>query len=298
MGPEHENELDETEDGLEGEELLLAKGSEQGYVTYEDILTVFPKVEEDLDGLDRIMASLMEAGVEIRGPGEEEGEDGASPAGTAAASTEQEAYFDTVEIDDTIGLYLKEVGRVALLTAEQEVMLAERMEAGEQAEGRLIKDGLKPRTHERLGKTAREGKAAREHLIRANSRLVISVAKKYIGRGVPFLDLIQEGNIGLIRAANKFDYKRGHKFSTYATWWIRVQADPLPRAAESTPSGLPIETPHRPERDLQRTSSDRAPDGIKSTRPNTSRTTLRKTSGDIAQCQGSRLSPFLPKATM
>jgi RNA polymerase primary sigma factor len=221
MGLDRESKLDETEEGLEGEELLLAKGSEQGYVTYEDILAVFPQVEEDLDGLDRIMARLMEAGIEIKGPDEEEGEDGTGPGEGEPASTEQEAYFDTIEIDDTIGLYLKEVGRVPLLTAEEEVMLAERMEAGEIAEGKLTRDGLKPRTHERLGRTARDGKAAREHLIRANSRLVISVAKKYIGRGVPFLDLIQEGNIGLIRAANKFDYRRGHKFSTYATWWIR-----------------------------------------------------------------------------
>jgi RNA polymerase primary sigma factor len=221
MAVDHDAQLDEIEESLEGEELLLAKATEQGYLTFEDILAVYPQVEEDLDGLDRIMATLMEAGVEIRGPDDqEEGGDGAGSR-EAAATVEEEAYFDTVEIDDTIGLYLKEVGRVPLLTAEEEVMLAERMEAGEIAQERLGKDGLKHKAHEKLDRTARDGKAAREHLIRANSRLVISVAKKYIGRGVPFLDLIQEGNIGLIRAANKFEYRRGHKFSTYATWWIR-----------------------------------------------------------------------------
>jgi RNA polymerase primary sigma factor len=221
MAVDHDAQLDEIEESLEGEELLLAKATEQGYLTFEDILAVYPQVEEDLDGLDRIMATLMEAGVEIRGPDDqEEGGDGAGSR-EAAANVEEEAYFDTVEIDDTIGLYLKEVGRVPLLTAEEEVMLAERMEAGEIAQERLGKDGLKHKAHEKLDRTARDGKAAREHLIRANSRLVISVAKKYIGRGVPFLDLIQEGNIGLIRAANKFEYRRGHKFSTYATWWIR-----------------------------------------------------------------------------
>jgi RNA polymerase primary sigma factor len=221
MGLQRENELEELGEGLEGEELLLAKGSEQKYLTYEDILAVLPQVEEDLDGLDRIMATLIEAGIEIRGPLEQEGAEREPSEEKAEVRADEEAYFDTVEIDDTIGLYLKEVGRVPLLTAEEEVMLAERMEAGETAEERLGKNGLKARTHDRLDRTARDGKAAREHLIRANSRLVISVAKKYIGRGVPFLDLIQEGNIGLIRAANKFDYKRGHKFSTYATWWIR-----------------------------------------------------------------------------
>ena len=132
----------------------------------------------------------------------------------------EEDIYRAIEVDDTIGLYLKEIGKVALLTAEEEVALAMRMEAGRKAQPKLAraKSELK---REELERIMEDGLAAREHLIRANSRLVISVAKKYIGRGVPFLDLIQEGNIGLIRAANKFDYTRGHKFSTYATWWIR-----------------------------------------------------------------------------
>ena len=100
-------------------------------------------------------------------------------------------------------------------------MLAKRMEAGQIAQQTLDEDGLNLEERAELMKVVLDGLAAREHLIRANSRLVISVAKKYIGRGVPFLDLIQEGNIGLIRAANKFNYQLGHKFSTYATWWIR-----------------------------------------------------------------------------
>jgi RNA polymerase primary sigma factor len=110
---------------------------------------------------------------------------------------------------------------VPLLTAEEEVMLAKRMEAGQVAQRQLDDDGLDPEDRAELRQTVLDGQAAREHLIRANSRLVISVAKKYIGRGVPFLDLIQEGSIGLIRTADKFDYRRGNKFSTYATWWIR-----------------------------------------------------------------------------
>jgi RNA polymerase primary sigma factor len=165
----------------------------------------------------------MEAGVEVGSPEEREGEGNemSKESVQADAAADLETYFDTVRIDDTIGLYIKEVGRVPLLTAEEEVMLAKRMEAGKIAQEKLDRDGLDGEERAELRQVVQDGLAAREHLIRANSRLVISVAKKYIGRGVPFLDLIQEGNIGLIRTADKFNYRLGHKFSTYATWWIR-----------------------------------------------------------------------------
>jgi RNA polymerase primary sigma factor len=121
-----------------------------------------------------------------------------------------------------IGLYLKEVGRVPLLTAEEEVDLAQRIEKGRIARETLASgDRLAAEKRVDCRCNVEDGWAAREHLITANSRLVISVAKKYMGRGVPFQDLIQEGNIGLIRSAKKFNYRLGHKFSTYATWWIR-----------------------------------------------------------------------------
>jgi len=214
---------EEKVEDVSGEEYLLAKAVEQGFVTHRDILAVFPHAEDNLEELEDILATLIEAGIEVGAPEEEEKrEEGVvrEPTQTDAVA-EQEAYFDTVAIDDTIGLYLKEIGRVPLLTAEEEVMLAKRMEAGLDAQEKLNNDGLEPEERAELTMTVMDGLAAREHLIRANSRLVISVAKKYIGRGVPFLDLIQEGNIGLIRAANKFNYQLGHKFSTYATWWIR-----------------------------------------------------------------------------
>jgi RNA polymerase primary sigma factor len=118
-------------------------------------------------------------------------------------------------------LYLKEVSRVPLLTAVEEVQLAQRIERGRSAREELAHGGVPTKRRMELRRSIEDGWAGREHLITANSRLVISVAKKYMGRGVPFLDLIQEGNIGLIRATKKFDYRRGHKFSTYATWWIR-----------------------------------------------------------------------------
>jgi RNA polymerase primary sigma factor len=206
-----------------GEEFLLAKASEQGYVTYDEILEAFPEIEENLEQLEDLMASLMEAGIEVGTPEDQPSEEdrAAEPTIPVDVPADDAGYFATIEIDDTIGLYLKEIGRVPLLIAEEEVSLAKRMEAGKKAQERLDRDGIGGRERTALLVAVADGQAAREHLIRANSRLVISVAKKYIGRGVPFLDLIQEGNIGLIRAANKFNYRLGHKFSTYATWWIR-----------------------------------------------------------------------------
>jgi RNA polymerase primary sigma factor len=213
----------ETEEETRGEEYLLAKAAEKGFVTYDDVLTAFPEAEENLDELEDIMATLIETGIEVGAPEDKDGLEPDRPEEPEplATSGDDSGYFDTIEIDDTIGLYLKEVGRVPLLVAEEEVALAKRMEAGRLAREQLEGDGVSAAEWAELVTFAQDGHAAREHLVRANSRLVISVAKKYVGRGVPFLDLIQEGNIGLIRAANKFDYRLGHKFSTYATWWIR-----------------------------------------------------------------------------
>ncbi len=215
-----ESEAGESEE-LSGEEYLLAKGVEQGFVTYDDILKAFPQAEKNLEELEDHLVNLIEAGVEIGVPEDQGKHKDSGGVECTLNSDEQRAYFNTVSIDDTIGLYLKEIGRVPLLTAREEVALAKRMEAGQIALEKLNGNGLNSQEQVELRKIMLDGLAAREHLVRANSRLVISVAKKYIGRGVPFLDLIQEGNIGLIRAANKFNYRLGHKFSTYATWWIR-----------------------------------------------------------------------------
>ena len=223
MNLDQKNELVEIEEGMSREEYLLAKAAEQGFVTYDDVLAAFPQAEENLEELEDILATLMETGVKVGTLEEVEKQEAVVPTrlDRSAVVTDQQARFDTIAIDDTIGLYLKEVGRVPLLTAAEEVMLAKRMEVGKIAQEELSQDGLNLEKRAEMEEVMQDGLAAREHLIRANSRLVISVAKKYIGRGVPFLDLIQEGNIGLIRAANKFNYHLGHKFSTYATWWIR-----------------------------------------------------------------------------
>lgn len=133
--------------------------------------------------------------------------------------------FDMSEVasDDTVGLYLKEMARVPLLTTEEEVSLAQRLEKGQLASEKLATLNGKATAAEReaLIMAVNDGRDAREHLIKANTRLVVSIAKRYMSRGVPFLDLIQEGNLGLMKAVEKFDYRRGYRFSTYATWWIR-----------------------------------------------------------------------------
>ena len=234
---------------------LVEKSGNSGFVTYGDILELLPDVEGDVALLDYLMDGLLEAGIDILpAPAKvdevepvDEPKDETPPADALtveadeADADERDAllqvlqkdltadagYQAALDTDDVVGLYLKEAGRVPLLTAEEEVMLAKRMEAAEFARERLevaeqsAYEILSWSEEQTLRELTMDGERAQEHLIRANARLVISVAKKYIGRGVPFLDLIQEGNIGLIRATNKFEYQRGHKFSTYATWWIR-----------------------------------------------------------------------------
>jgi RNA polymerase primary sigma factor len=207
---------------------LIELGRQKSFVTIDDILHFFPEAEQDVDQLEEAFAALISAGIPYMdetlpgGPTEEElsDEEEAEEEADQTLSVDDN-YLANIDTDDTIGLYLKEVGRVPLLTAEEEVELAQRIERGRLAREELAKGNVSPRRRQELQRLIEDGWAAREHLITANSRLVISVAKKYMGRGVPFLDLIQEGNIGLIRAAKKFDYRRGHKFSTYATWWIR-----------------------------------------------------------------------------
>ncbi|MBV8995153.1 MAG: sigma-70 family RNA polymerase sigma factor, partial [Pseudonocardiales bacterium] len=145
---------------------------------------------------------------------------------------------------DSVRTYLKQIGKVALLTAEEEVELAQRIEAGLYAAERLHRaegaaETLSPQLHRDLRWIVRDGQRAKAHLLEANLRLVVSLAKRYTGRGMPFLDLIQEGNLGLIRAMEKFDYTKGYKFSTYATWWIR-QAITRAMADQSRTIRIPV----------------------------------------------------------
>jgi RNA polymerase primary sigma factor len=228
---------------------IVEKAQRRGVITYDEILAFLPDAERDVALLDEVMDALMDAGVDVvqNAPNPKdtdllrsiEAEADLTLPGLGGLefledeeelfSFEEEdlvddaGYQQALDTDDVVGLYLKEAGRVPLLTADEEVQLARRMERALHAQQQLDDggDSLPPDDIYDLRELVLDGEAAQEHLVRANARLVISVAKKYIGRGVHFLDLIQEGNIGLIRATNKFEYQRGHKFSTYATWWIR-----------------------------------------------------------------------------
>jgi RNA polymerase primary sigma factor len=174
---------------------LINQGKKQGYLTQDQILQVVPEPEININQIEEVYAELLDLGIEVL----EEAKDFVSMGKEDDDSSEEDldTAFDVdgLSIDDPVRMYLREIGRVPLLSASQEVTLAKRMEDGDDE--------------------------ARRHLTEANLRLVVSVAKKYIGRGMSLLDLIQEGNIGLIRAVEKFDYRKGYKFSTYATWWIR-----------------------------------------------------------------------------
>ncbi len=178
---------------------LLEEGEIRGYLTLGDIVACCP--EADREQILRLARRLEQLGVEVLEDGADEYEDGV----------------------DTLAQYLREMSRVPLLTAEEEVELARQMEEGKEAACRLAEERGRLTAAEKavLESKVAAGLTARDHLIRANTRLVVSIAKRYIGQGVPFPDLIQEGNLGLMKAVEKYDYRRGFRFSTYATWWIR-----------------------------------------------------------------------------
>ncbi|MEE9513785.1 MAG: sigma-70 family RNA polymerase sigma factor, partial [Anaerolineales bacterium] len=206
---------------------LFKLGGEQGFITLDDIASQFPESEASLPVIERVYDMLLNAGIEIIDDEEVSEKKSAVPLKEAEAEKENEnklaevSAIDAIDSGDSVGLYLSQVGRVPLLTRDEEVELAKRIERGRRVRNNLARGPVSPKQRAKFQRLIQDGMAAREHLIMANSRLVISVAKKYVGRGVPLLDMIQEGHVGLMRAVKKFDYRRGHKFSTYATWWIR-----------------------------------------------------------------------------
>jgi RNA polymerase primary sigma factor len=202
---------------------LMEKAEVQGYLTTDDIMDAFPEAEEALEQLENVFIYLQEAGIEIfdHKPDRKKSTVEAQTRGDQLEDDDQAFDLSGISTDDTVGLYLKEMARVPLLTIEEEVRLAKQLELGHYAACNLSKNGADAKQRRELEAVIEQGQAAREHLITANTRLVVSIAKKYMGRGVPFLDLIQEGNLGLMKAVEKFDYRRGYRFSTYATWWIR-----------------------------------------------------------------------------
>jgi RNA polymerase primary sigma factor len=202
--------------------MLLEKADVQGYLTTEDLMEFYPNGDEDTEHLSAIVLALRRRGVDILD--RESDYDLAEDESLPHSDFDPYADLERISTDDTVGLYLKEMSRVPLLSTEEELAIARRIEKGRAARKELalpIGATLDPERRTELENETQDGIAAREHLIKANTRLVVSIAKKYIGRGVPFLDLIQEGNLGLMKAVEKYDYHRGFRFSTYATWWIR-----------------------------------------------------------------------------
>ncbi len=193
---------------------LIEKGKKQGFVTQEEILKVFPEAEDQVEELDAFYAKLLDQKIDVFETVTEE-EIAEDEKATSELSKELEvlATIEDKVLTDPVRMYLKEIGRIPLLKAEEEVDLAQRIEKNE--------------------------KKAREKLIQSNLRLVVSIAKRYLGRGMGFLDLIQEGNQGLMRAVEKYDWRRGYKFSTYATWWIR-QAITRAIADQATTIRIPV----------------------------------------------------------
>jgi RNA polymerase primary sigma factor len=203
--------------------MLLEKADVQGYLTTEDLIEVYPDVSSDADRFEAVVMVLRRHGVDFL---DQDGMPDFGEDEELAGSSDMDPSFASlvsVSSDDTIGLYLREMSCVALLSLEEEQGLAKRIERGRQARQELERsNGRTPaRKRRELEMAGNDGVLAREHLIKANTRLVVSIAKRYIGRGVPFLDLIQEGNLGLMKAVEKYEYQRGFRFSTYATWWIR-----------------------------------------------------------------------------
>ena len=176
---------------------LIAKGTEAGYITYEQLATSLKGLDLDSDSLDDLYNSLMEANIQVVTDDDLSGEDDGSidASGNFDDLLKDSTLAKELTISDPVSMYLKEIGKISLLTLEEEMELSARIVAGDEE--------------------------AKNKLAESNLRLVVSIAKRYVGRGMLFLDLIQEGNIGLMKAVEKFDAEKGYKFSTYATWWIR-----------------------------------------------------------------------------
>ena len=210
---------------------LMNRSDQRGYITFDDVLEVLEEEGDDVHTLDSILYELDELGIELR--------QDTDPVEHLTVGEDTEIDFEPQEIlqdpsvgdisavsaDDPVGLYFRQMAQEPLLTAGEEIDLAKRIELGKKAQERLNR----PSTYENcsedwilyMQRLVLDGQAAREHLGRANTRLVVSIAKRYMSQGLPFPDLIQEGNVGLMRAVDKYDYQRGNRFSTYATWWIR-----------------------------------------------------------------------------
>src|SRR6266540_3081359 len=237
MAMAKEAQLDEVRD-------LVVKGKERGFITTEEVIEALAPVDLTAEQIDNVYQVLADENIEVVEMVDEL--DVEEFAREARLARDEELALKA-PTNDPVRMYLKEIGKVPLLTAEQEVILAKAIEEGEAATAELDKAAAEAK---KLGSTRlrelqrveRHGQLAKKKLIEANLRLVVSIAKRYVGRGMLFLDLIQEGNLGLIRAVEKFDYSKGYKFSTYATWWIlqAIGREPSPEEI-GRQMGIPAE---------------------------------------------------------
>ncbi len=198
---------------------LIAQGKQRGYVTLDELLQLVPAPEEASESIDALYSALAEAGIPVRDPS-----DDASPISDDSEAVQvsnlDEGLSDAL-LGDSVRLYLREIGQVPLLTTEQEQHLARTIADGIRAASELTNGAADTEHSRQLRARIEAGNDARQRMAAANLRLVVSIAKRYRDRGLPLLDLIQEGSLGLLRAIEKFDVEKGYKFSTYATWWIK-----------------------------------------------------------------------------
>lgn len=198
---------------------LIEKGKKKGVLTFKEISDAFEDVEVTPEEMERLYDVFEKESIELVEDLDKELEE----IEVSKEELEDLSVPEGINIDDHVKMYLKEIGKVNLLTPEEELSLAKRMADGETAKEQLeeIGEEIDEDTKKQIDLLIADGEKAKKSLAEANLRLVVSIAKRYVGRGMLFLDLIQEGNLGLIKAVDKFDYTKGYKFSTYATWWIR-----------------------------------------------------------------------------
>ena len=198
---------------------LIEKGKKKGVLTFKEISDAFEDIEVTPDEIERLYDIFEKESIELVEDLDKELEE----IEVSKEELEDLSVPEGINIDDHVKMYLKEIGKVNLLTPEEELSLAKRMADGETAKEQLeeIGEEIDEDTKKQIDLLIADGEKAKKSLAEANLRLVVSIAKRYVGRGMLFLDLIQEGNLGLIKAVDKFDYTKGYKFSTYATWWIR-----------------------------------------------------------------------------
>ena len=198
---------------------LIEKGKKKGVLTFKEISDAFEDIEVTPEEIERLYDVFEKESIELVEDLDKELEE----IEVSKEELEDLSVPEGINIDDHVKMYLKEIGKVNLLTPEEELSLAKRMADGEKAKEQLeeIGEEIDEDTKKQIDLLIADGEKAKKSLAEANLRLVVSIAKRYVGRGMLFLDLIQEGNLGLIKAVDKFDYTKGYKFSTYATWWIR-----------------------------------------------------------------------------